>query len=92
MAYGSDGTGAFLDTYCGGVFRTRIRANGTFSFNGVINSSSDTNVGQDCVVTRDVAVGQKYRFGIGSSSVYLYYDGSNIRATKNNGASSVVIV
>lgn len=92
MAYGSDGTSPYLDTFVGSTYRTRLRSNGTFSFNGVINSASDTNVGQDCVVTRDVAVGGKYRFGFGSSSVYLYYDGSNIRATKNNGASSVVIV
>ena len=92
MTYGQDGTSPYLDTFVGSTYRTRLRSNGTFSFNGVINSASDVNAGQDCVVTRDVAVGQKYRFGIGSSSVYLYYDGSNIRATKNNGASSVVIV
>lgn len=92
MVYDSDGSGAFIDTYCGGSYRTRLRANGTFSFNGVINAASDLNAGQDVVATRDVAAVGKLRVGMLNSPVYLYWDGSNLRATKDGGASSVVII
>lgn len=91
MVHGSDGTSAYLDSYCGS-YRTKIRANGTFSFNGSMSAAVDITAIQDMIANRDVAAIGKVRIGMLNSPVYLYWDGANLRATKNAGASSVVII
>ena len=92
MTYGQDGTSAYLDTFVGGTYRTRLRSNGTFNFNGSMNIASDITGQQDIIAYRDLAAIGKIRISGFSSPVYFWFDGVNLRATKNNGASSVVIV
>jgi hypothetical protein len=99
MTHGTDGTSQYLDSYCGS-YRTRIRANGTFSFNGAINAATDMNAILDIIGNRDLNTngigGQnnypRVRFGGSASGISIYWDGANLRASKNNQASSVVIV
>lgn len=91
LTHGTDGTSAYLDSYCGS-YRTRIRANGTFSFNGSMSAAVDITAVRDMIANRDVAALGKVRIGMLNSPVYLYWDGANLRATKNAGASSVVII
>ena len=99
MTHGTDGTSQYLDSYCGS-YRTRIRANGTFSFNGAINAATDMNAILDVIGNRDLNTngigGQnnypRVRFGGSASGISIYWDGANLRASKNNQASSVVIV
>jgi hypothetical protein len=81
---GSDGSGDFLDIYQGSTYRMRLRAsNGTLNFNGNINAAGDMVAG--------LAMRAAGGFYI-NTNVYIYWDGTNLRATKNGGASSVVIV
>lgn len=91
ITHGIDGTSPYLDTFVG-PYRTRLRQTGTFSFNGSMATATDFTAGQDIIATRDIAAIGKVRIGMLNSPVYLYWDGSNLRATKNAGASSVVII
>lgn len=91
MTYGADGTSPYVDTFVGS-YRTRIRSSGTFSFNGNMSTAGDFTANQDVIASRDIAAVGKLRVGMLNSPVYLYWDGSNLRATKNAGASSVVII
>jgi hypothetical protein len=83
MIFGTDGTSDYIDWFSGSTYRVRLRANGTMNFNGNINASGD------------IAAGAALRGPGGfyiNTSVYIYWDGSNLRATKDGGATSTVIV
>jgi hypothetical protein len=88
IAAGTDGNGDYIDIFAGSTYRLRIRDNGTLSFNASINAATFMNAGSSISVG---AADPKVIF-IQGSGVYIWWDGSNLRATKNNGASSVVIV
>lgn len=85
---GTDGTGDYIDWYAGSTYRFRLRPNGTANYNGTINAATNINAGASLSCG---AADPKVIF-IQSSGVYIYWDGSNLRATKNGGASSVIIV
>ena len=81
---GSDGSGDFVDFFQGSTYRMRLRgSNGTLNFNGNINAAGDLAAG--------AAVRGPSGFFI-NTSVYIFWDGSNLRATKNGGVSSTIIV
>jgi hypothetical protein len=86
---GTDGTGDYLDIFQGGTTRLRLRgSNGTMNFNGNINTAGVVNAGGAISVG---AVDPRVVF-IQASGVSIWWDGSHLRATKNGGASSVIIV
>ena len=81
---GADGTGDYLDIFQGSTYRVRLRgSNATLNFNGNINAGLDIAAGG--------AVRAPSGFYI-NTSVYIFWDGTNLRATKNGGGSSVIIV
>lgn len=91
ITHGADGTSGYLDMYAGSS-RIRLRNNGQLSTNGTLSVGSDIQGLQDVIAYRDLAAIQKIRIGGFSSPVYLFWDGANLRATKNNGTNSVIIV
>jgi hypothetical protein len=81
---GTDGTGDYVDFFQGSTYRMRLRgSNGTLNFNGSINAAGDIAAG--------LAVRAPNGFYI-NTNVYIYWDGTNLRATKNAGSTSVIIV
>lgn len=86
MLAGTDGTGDYIDWFAGNTYRVRLRATGSLNFNGQFNIAGDVNSGGSVIAG---GAFPKFQFATG---VYIYWDGSNIRATKNDNASSVVIV
>lgn len=94
IAHGTDGTSEYVDIFAGGTYRLRIRGNGTMAFNGgfSVPAGADITGGRDIVAMRDLAAIDRIRIGMLNSPVYFFWDGTNLRATKNAQASSVIIV
>jgi hypothetical protein len=93
---GNDITSNFVDIFAGSTHRLRVRENGTLAWNGTfvantaINSNGAINAATDLVAAAG-SVRAPAGFYI-NANVYIFWDGSHLRATKNGGASSVIIV
>lgn len=91
MTFGSDGTSDYIDWFVGSTYRLRLRKEptgggvGTMNYNGNFNLAGDLNCGG--AVTAGGAY-PKFAFATG---VYIYWDGANIRATKDGGITSTLI-
>ena len=92
---GSDASGDYLDLFQGSTYRMRMRAAlGTLAFNGTL-TANQANINGAVNAAGDVVAGIAMRAPSGfyiNANVYIFWDGTNLRATKNGGSSSVIIV
>lgn len=92
---GSDGTSGYVDLFAGSTYRLRVRDNGSLAWNGTFVANTTVNSNGTINAATDIAAGGTMRAAGGfyiNTNVYIWWDGSNLRATKNGGASSVIIV
>lgn len=84
---GTDGTGDYIDFWQGGTYRMRLRgSNGTLNFNGNINAAGEMKAGGD------ITAGGAFPKFVFAPGVYIFWTGSNIKATVNSGATAVTII
>jgi hypothetical protein len=84
---GTDGTGDYIDFFQGSTYRMRMRgSNGTLNFNGNINAAGELKAGSD------ITAGGAFPKFVFAPGVYIFWTGSNIKATVNAGATAVTII
>jgi hypothetical protein len=84
---GTDGTGDYIDFFQGSTYRMRMRgSNGTLNFNGNINAAGELKAGSD------ITAGGAFPKFVFAPGVYIFWTGSNIKATVNSGATAVTII